>query len=109
MGTNQFGGRKGYNSLQAAIMNELIIDYHRITYMHLGIMQHDVKACFDRTIPSITTLCNRKFQIPKQICKFVNQTKANMKYYPVTHYGNSKKHYKHTPQNPIFESGQGFC
>ena len=107
MGTNQFGGRKGYNSLQAAIMNELIIDYHRITYMHLGIMQHDVKACFDRTIPSITTLCNRKFQIPIQICKFVNHTKANMKYHPVTHYGVSKKYYKHTPQHPIYGSGQG--
>ena len=75
MGTNQFGGRKGYNSLQAAIINELIIEYHRITYKPLSIMQHDVKACFDRTIPSITTICNRKFNIPMQICKFVNTTR----------------------------------
>ena len=75
--------------------------------MTLDIMQHDVKACFERTIPSITTLCNRTFQIPIQICKFVNQTKVNMKYHPVTYYCVSEKHYKHTPQNPIFGSGQG--
>ena len=107
LGDNQFGGRKGRNSQQAALINEIIIEYHRITYKPLSIMQHDVKACFDRTIPSITTICNRKFNIPPKVCQFVNNTKQYIKYYPVTYYGVSNAYYQHNKKNQFTDLGKG--
>ena len=66
---NQYRGRKQKNSQKVAIINEIILDYHRITHHPLSIMQHDVKACFNRTINSLTSISNQAYNIPK---KFAN-------------------------------------
>ena len=81
LGENQFGGRKRKNAQQVAIINELIIEYHRITHQTISIMHQDVKACFDRKFPNVTTIANRKYNIPPKIFQLVNNTKKAMKYY----------------------------
>ena len=61
LGTNQHGGRKNNLAHDVAILNEIILDYHRMYHHTLGITQHDNTACFDRTVHGITNICNQKY------------------------------------------------
>ena len=107
LGSSQYGGRKQRRSSDVAFINEMIMEYHRITYVEIGITQHDNKACFDRTVANIITLNNKKFNVPQDICKLVTNTKETMQYTIVTKYGPSKKSYSHSDEHPIHGSGQG--
>ena len=107
LGECQFGGRKEKRANDVAFLNEMILEYHRMSYIPLGITQHDNTECFDRTVNNITTLSNRKFNVPDDICKLVSMTRKNTKYTIVTKFGPSKHHYTHTKQTPIHGSGQG--
>ena len=107
LGKNQFGGRKGHQTHDIAFINELIMEYHRITHTTLAITQHDNRSCFDRTVPNITSLCNQKAGIPKKICSLVNKIRQNTKYYTSTKDGISKEPYYHHPTSPVYGSGQG--
>ena len=44
-------------------------------YIILSVTQHDNKAYFDRTVENITTLSNRKFNVPDKICSMIAKTK----------------------------------
>ena len=91
LGTHQYGGRKNHQAHDVVMINELIIEHHRMTHTPLLITQHDNTACFDRTVHSICNLCNRKYNIPYDVCKFVTRTKKEMKYYVLTSQGVSKE------------------
>ena len=84
LGTNQHGGRKNNQAHDVAILNEIILDYHRMYHHTLGITQHDNTACFDRTVYGVTNLCNQKYGVPKQVCQFSTETKKATKYYVQT-------------------------
>ena len=75
MSDNQFGGRKGKRSSDFAFLNEMILEYHRMMYRPLGITKYDNTACFDQTVNNITTLSNRKFNVPDPVCKLVSNTR----------------------------------
>ena len=83
------------------------MEYHRITHTTLAITQHDNRACFDRTVPNITSLCNQRSGIPKQICSLVNTIRKNTRYYTSTKDGISKEPYYHHTTSPVYGSGQG--
>ena len=106
MGENQYGGRKQRRSNDVAFINEMILEYHRMMHINITITQHDNAACFDITVSNITTLANRKYNIPTEICKMVQNVKLNIKYHVVTHYGTLETYYSHTKRNPIHGSGQ---
>ena len=107
MGNNQYGGRKNKRSNEVAFINEMILEYHRMTYIPITITQHDNAACFDRTVSNITTLANRKFNIPQKVCKLVSNTKNNVKYQVVTYYGSSTRSYGNDKPLKVHGSGQG--
>ena len=69
MGPHQHGGRKNHQAQDVVMLNEFIIDYHRMMHRPLLITQHDNTACFDRTVHNISNICNQKYNIPKSICK----------------------------------------
>ena len=107
LGCNQYGGRKNRRSNDASFINEMIMEYHRMMYITLSITQHDNTACFDRTVENITTLSNRKFNIPKKICSMTAQIKKTIKYHVTTIHGQSTESYHHHKDSPVHGSGQG--
>ena len=98
LGENQYGGRKKKNSQQVAIINEIILDYHRISHQPLSIMQHDVKACFDRTISSITNISNQAYNISKKFANLLlrQNIKCNI---TQSHFTDRPKHHIVTIKN----------
>ena len=76
-------------------------------YITLIITQHDNKACFNRTVEIITTLSNRKFNVPDKICSMIAKTKNTIKYHITTIHGQSEEYYKHNTKHPVHGSGQG--
>ena len=75
LGSNQYGGRKNKRSNDVAFINEMIIEFHRLSYGNFSITQHDNTACYDRTIDNITNISNMKHNIPKKMCILTNNIK----------------------------------
>ena len=107
LGVHQHGGRKNHQAHDIVMINEMILEYHRMVHQPIIITQHDNTACFDRTVHNVSNICNMKYKIPKQVCRFVNNTKQEMKYFALTATGSSKQHYKHSKRSPVWGSGQG--
>ena len=107
MGDLQYGGRKGRRANEPAIINEFIIDFHRMSHQPITIVQQDLKACFDRTVQNISNICNRRMSVPKQVCNLVTQTRKQTKYHITTAQGTSTSYYSSTNQNIIHGSAQG--
>ena len=107
MGTHQHGGRKNHQAQDPVMINEFIIEYHRMMYLPLLITQHDNTACFDHTVHNITNICNQNYSIPKSIFEFVTTTKQNTRYHALTILGYSTNFYQHSKQYPVWWSGQG--
>ena len=107
MGDLQYGGRKGRRANDPAIINEFILDFHRMSHTPITIVQQDLTACFDRTVQNISNICNRRMAVPKQVCNLIAQTKEQTKYHITTAQGTSKKSYKSSKTNPIHGSAQG--
>ena len=61
LGLNQTGGRKNMSAVERATINELIIEYHRLTRQTLCIHQDDAIGCYDRIIRGHATLSSRNF------------------------------------------------
>ena len=107
LGHNQYGGRKHHQAHDIVMINEFIMEYHRMQHIPILITQHDNKECFDRTVHNVCNICNRKYKVPKQVCDFVTRTKTETRYYSLTTQGPSKQYYKHSNTSPVCGSGQG--
>ena len=107
MGDLQYGGRKGRRANDPAVINEFIIDFHRMSHKSITIVQQDLKSCFDRTVQNISNICNRRMSVPKQVCHLVTQTKKQTKYHITTAQVTSSSSYSTTKQNVIHGSAQG--
>jgi hypothetical protein len=67
----------------------------------------DISGCFDRIIPSIVSLLNKKNGCPPETVLMHAATLSNAKYYLKTKYGVSKNFYAHSDDNPVYGNGQG--
>ena len=81
LGNMQYGGIKNRKANDPAIINELMLDFHRMTHKQLTIIQQDLASCFDRTIQNITNICNQKFLIPHEVCRLTTNIKQDMKFH----------------------------
>ena len=75
LGQMQYGGRKNRKANDPAMINELILDFHRMTYKQITIVQQDLASCFDRTIQNITNICNQKYNVPIEVCRLNTKIK----------------------------------
>ena len=69
LGLKQTGGRKKMSAVETVTINELIIEYHRLTRQTLCIYQDNEIRCYDRIIRGHAPLTRRTFLIPNNICK----------------------------------------
>ena len=107
LGLNQTGGRKNMSAVETSTINELIIEYHRLTRQTLCIYQDDAMGCYDRIIRGHTTLSSRKFLIPDNICKVYSIAHNKMKFKPQINNKISSIEYTNTEDLPIRGIGQG--
>ena len=86
----QYGGRNSREANDPVLMNKIILDFHRMTYKQITIVQQDLSACFDRTIQNIAKICNRKFSIPYNVFRLNNQIKKIQNFISHSH----REHHK---------------
>jgi hypothetical protein len=107
LGDVQNGFRQGRSTLGTIITNELMTEYNRRMRINSYIIMTDIAGCFDRIIPSITSILNRKNGISTQAVQMHGKTLRNAQYYLKTKFGISDMFYSHTEQTPIYGNGQG--
>jgi ribonuclease HI len=107
LGDIQNGFRPGRSTMGTIIMNELITEYNRRMRMNFYIIMTDISGCFDRIIPSIISLLNRKNGLSKQAVQMHGNTLRHAKYHLKTKFGISQSYYSHSEDTPIYGNGQG--
>ena len=104
---NQLGCRPNCSADNVALIDEFIIEVHRLTFRNLFELQNDAKACFDRILDSHAMLHSRKFEVPDKICKIYSTILRNTKWRVHTTLGTFQNHYEHSTTTPIHGTGQG--
>ena len=104
---NQLGCRPNCSADNVALIDEFIIEVHRLTFRNLFELQNDAKACFNRILNSHAMLhsCNR--EVLDNICKIHSTTLRNKEYCIQAALGTSQNHYQHSTISPIHGKGQG--
>jgi ribonuclease HI len=107
LGDIQNGFRPGRSTLGTILLNKLIIEYNRRMRINYYVVMTDISGCFDRIIPNITGVLNRKNGASKQAVQMHGQTLRQAKYHIKTKYGISEESYSHSYDTPIYGNGQG--
>lgn len=103
----QFGGLPGREAITPAFLEELQWEITRTSRRSLARMDFDASSCYDRIIPSISSLVSRSLgQHQSLVCvhaRFLHQAK----YYLKTKLGISEEYFQHCKISPIYGTGQG--
>jgi hypothetical protein len=95
LGDLQDGFRKGRSTTRTLLHNELVNDYNKRLRIDNYVGMTDISGCFDRILPPIISLLNRKNGCPKQAVKMHADTLRNAKDF----YSNLT--------TPVYGNGQG--
>jgi hypothetical protein len=107
LGDHQDGFRKGRSTMRTLLQNELLNDYNKRLRINNFVGMTDISGCFDRIIPSIVSLLNRKNGCPSAAVKAHAKTLQSARYYLKTKHGVSDGCYTHSNETPIYGNGQG--
>jgi hypothetical protein len=77
LGDLQDGFRKGRSTTRTLLHNEVINDYNKRLRIDNYVGMTDISGCFDRILPSIISLLNRKNGCPKEAVKMHANTLEN--------------------------------
>jgi hypothetical protein len=89
------------------LQNEIINDYNKRLRIDNFVGMTDISGCFDRILPSIILLINRRNGCPPEAVKMHADTLQKAKYHLKTKSGISSKFYSHSTATPIYGNGQG--
>jgi hypothetical protein len=106
LGDYQDGFRKGRSTTRTLLHNKLLTDYNKRLRIDNYIGMTDISGCFDRILPSIIALLNRKNGCPESAVKMHAQTLRNARYYLKTQLGVSEEYYSNDIL-PVYGNGQG--
>jgi hypothetical protein len=106
LGNRQDGFRKGRSTTRTLLHNEILSDYNKRLRIDNFIGMTDISGCFDRIIPSITALLNRKNGCPRTAVQMHAKTLDKAKYHLKTKQGISKEFYSNAT-TPVYGNGQG--
>ena len=68
------------SAIETAILNELMIESHRLTKQPLCIHQDDTMGCYDRIIRTHATIKSRNYEIPDNVCRLHLKAHDNMQF-----------------------------
>lgn len=103
----QYGGRPGREATSVALLEELRLDVSYCTRRTLITFDNDAASCYDRIIPALASLINRKYGMHRQVVLLHGKTLQEVKYKLKTALGVSDDAYSHSIHFPIYGTGQG--
>jgi hypothetical protein len=106
LGQLQDGFRKGRSTTRTLLHNEIMNDYNKRLRIDNYVGMTDISGCFDRILPPIISLLNRKNGCPKTAVQMHAQTLLNAKYHLKTKQGISEMFYSNS-MTPVYGNGQG--
>lgn len=89
------------------MIEELQFEISRLTRRMFLQTNYDATACYDRIIPNLAMLVSRRFGVPKEVTQSNAITLQQAKYHVRTELGLSESYYSHSPEWPIYGTGQG--
>jgi hypothetical protein len=106
LGEYQDGFRKGRSTSRTLLHNEIICDYNKRLCINNFTGMTDISACFDRILPSIIALLNRRNGCPITAVAMHAETLKASKYFLKTNIGISETWYSNEI-SPVYGNGQG--
>jgi hypothetical protein len=106
LGQLQDGFRKGRSMTRTLLHNELLSDYHKRLRIDNYVGLTNISGCFDRILPPIVSLLNRKNGCPKTAVQMHAKTLLHAKYHLKTKQGISDMFYSNKI-SPVYGNRQG--
>ena len=103
----QFGGRPGKQAATLTAMEEWRYEYAFATRTSFAQMDNDASSCYDRIVPSLSSLVGRSLGINKNVTAVHGKILKETRFTLQTAAGLSSKHYSHSSSTPIYGTGQG--
>jgi hypothetical protein len=106
LGEQQDGFRKGRSTTRTLLINEIINDYNKRLRIDNYTGMTDISGCFDRILPSIIALLNRKNGCTREAIRMHSETLSRAEYHIKTQHGISSEFYSNATK-PVYGNGQG--
>jgi hypothetical protein len=106
LGDLQDGFRKGRSTTRTLLHNEIFNDFNKWLRIDNFVGMTDISGCFDRIIPSIISVLNRKNGCPMEAVRMHGKTLELAKYHLKTQHGISEDFYSNST-TPVYRTGQG--
>ena len=107
MPQEQWGGRGGRQAGDLAAMKETMFATARVNHQHIGMVDLDASACYDRITHASAYVASKWAGVPREARTLLIEVLQHMEYDVRTSNGVSSLKYRHTPENPIHGTGQG--
>ena len=103
----QYGSRPRRNAIDPVMIEEWQLEISRLSRRMFLQMNYDATACYDRIIPNLAMLVSQNFGVHPMVTKMNAKTLQAAKYKVRTEMGISSSCYSHSPDNPVYGTGQG--
>ena len=107
LGEQQFGSRKGKSAEDVVLLKQLTYELMNITKTDGGTFDNDAKACYDRIIINMMSICSQRLGMPITCAKLHAEILQKAKYYLKTTLGISEASYSNSESHPLYGPGQG--
>jgi hypothetical protein len=102
-----YGSRPGRSAHEPVLLETLQYEIYRSS-MKSGIHKDlDATSCYDRILPWVASLCSRRIGINKKVAAVNGRTLELARYHLKTDLDISTEYYQHSPEYPIYGTGQG--
>ena len=103
----QYGSRPRRNAVDPVMIEELQFEISRASRRMFLQTNYDATACYDPIIPNLAMAVSKRFGVSPQVTLSNAQTLLHARYHIRTELGLSESSYSHSPNMPIFGTGQG--
>ena len=103
----QYGSRPRRNAIDPVMIEELQFEISRLSRRTFLQTNYDASSCYDRIIPNLAMIASRRFGVEKCVTLANGNTLLKAKYLIRTELGLSESSYTHSPEMPIYGTGQG--
>lgn len=103
----QFGIRRGRMCIRAILLKRLSYDCIRLQRSTAVILDNDMRACYDRIVPSQANIATRRVGLSPPTASTMLTILSQTKFHVRTAYGISTRSFQNTPNIPILGLLQG--
>lgn len=107
LNAGQYGSRPYRNAVDPVLIEELQFEISRASRKTMVQTNYDAMSCYDRVIPNLAMLVSRKFGVSDKNTTTNASTLEKATYHIRTEMGVAETGYGHTPEWPIYGTGQG--